>query len=168
MKKYLMVIFVGIILLCSVTSSQNVFATDINYNDTKVYSVYDEEFNLLFQKDFVQIGDNYLSKDFNFYEVVYLDEENMRGIAKFLYKKELPQVDLSNTPTQINIEDRVICMYMTHNDESYLPSDGVDSIYGNGGIKDVALAFKSALENNMIDVYFDDTLHIPHDMGDMD
>ena len=47
MKKYLMVIFVSIILLCSVTSSQNVFATDINYNDTNVYSVYDEEFNFI-------------------------------------------------------------------------------------------------------------------------
>ena len=163
MKKLLLIILI-LIANCFVFSRPvfNVYAEDsLNYLDVNMYSIYDEKFNLLFQKDVVQIGDNYLSKDFNFYEVVYLDNDNFTGIAKFLYKKELPKVDKNLLPTRINIED--ICMYMTHNDESYLPSDGVESVYGNGGIKDVALAFKSALEKNMIEVYFDDTLHIPHD-----
>lgn len=131
--------------------------------DTQVYSVYDEDFNLLFQKDIVLVGDGYMSEDFKYYEVVYLDEESKKGLAKFIRYVKSPKVDISHSPVPIKIEDRVICMYMTHNDESYLPTDGVDSVYGNGGIKDVAEAFKSELEKYFIDVHLDDTLHIPHD-----
>jgi len=129
----------------------------------EIYSVYDEKLNLLFQRDEVAIGDNYLSEDFKFYEVSYIDEDNKYAIAKFITQKKPPEVKISKLPKPIKVEDRTICMYMTHNDESYLPSDGVDSVYGNGGIKDVAVAFKRELEKHLIDVYFDDTLHIPHD-----
>ena len=146
-------------------SATNIVIADTTNIETDIYSIYDEKFNLLFQKDFVSVGDNYLSKDFNFYEIVYVDNANKTGIAKFIEKKELPNANKSFGVKNINVQDRVICMYMTHNDESYVPTDGVDSIYGNGGIKDVALSFKSALEKNLIDVYFDDTLHIPHDSG---
>lgn len=131
--------------------------------DTEIYSVYDSEFNLLFQKDLIEIGDGYVSNDNKFYEVVYVDKDNKTGIAKYIRNVEVPKVDISFKPKPISISNRVICLYMTHNDESYLPSDGVDSVYGNGGIKDVALAFKKELEKHLIDVYFDDTLHIPHD-----
>ena len=132
---------------------------------TEIYSVYDEDFNLLFQKDFVEVGDEYMSKDFKLYQVVYVDSDKKMGLAKFVRNVEIPKVGLSYAPKPISTKERRICMYMTHNDESYLPSDGVDSVYGNGGIKDVALAFKSELEKNLINVYFDDTLHIPHDSG---
>ena len=129
----------------------------------EIYSIYDDNFQLLFQKDLVEIGDGYMSEDFKYYEVVYIDKDNMTGIAKFVRHVNKPNVDISHFPKPISIKDRRICLYMTHNDESYVPSDGVDSVYGNGGIKDVALALKKELENNFIDVYFDDTLHIPHD-----
>ena len=131
--------------------------------DIQIYSIYDEDFNLLFQKDVVEVGDNYLSKDYKFYEVVYVDDDSYKGIAKFIKQMNKPKVDVSKSPRLISIQDKSIAMYSTHNDESYLPSDGVDSIYGNGGIKDVALAFKKELEKYFIDVYYDDTLHIPHD-----
>lgn len=134
-----------------------------NDTNTEIYSVYDENFNLLFQKDYVLVGDGYLTDDYKYYEVVYLDEDTKKGVAKFVRFVNPPKVDISYEPTPIKIENRVIGMYMTHNDECYVPSDGVDSIYGNGGIKDVAEAFKSELEKYFIDVYLDDTLHIPHD-----
>ena len=128
-----------------------------------IYSVYDEKLNLLFQRDEVSIGDNYLSGDYKFYEITYIDEDNMYAIAKFITQKVPPEISKSTLPKPIKVEDRTICMYMTHNDECYLPTDGVDSIYGNGGIRDVALSFKRELEKHMVDVYFDETLHIPHD-----
>jgi len=149
-----------------ITSSDDVFALE-EFNNvssvTEQYKIYDNEFNLLFEREDPVVGDNYLSKDFKFYEIVYIDNDNKTGIAKFIREVKPPNVKKSYLPTPIKIEDRTICMYMTHNDESYIPSDGVDSVYGNGGIKDVALAFKNELEKYMIDVYFDDTLHIPHD-----
>ena len=53
------------------------------------------------------------------------------GLAKFVRNVEVPRVDISYVPKPISTKERKICMYMTHNDESYLPSDGVESIYGN-------------------------------------
>lgn len=128
-----------------------------------IYTIYDEDFNVLFQKDEVYLGDGYMSPERKYYEVVFVDDDKKMGIAKFIRYLKLPNVGVSHAPKPIALEDRVICMYMSHNDESYVPTDGVDSVYGNGGIKDVALAFKKELENNLIDVYLDDTLHIPHD-----
>ena len=142
------------------------FAENINKSEnTEVYSVYDEDFNLLFQKDIIMVDDEYMSSDFKLYKIVYVDEDNHKGLAKFVKDVNIPNVDISYNPKPISTKQRKICMYMTHNDESYLNGDGFDSVYGNGGIKDVALAFKSELEKNLVNVYFDDTLHIPHDSG---
>ncbi len=156
----IMLIFIGV----SFSGVLNISAKTIEANSSiEVYSVYDDDLNLLFQKDLVSVGDEYMSKDFKFYEIVYVDYDNKKALAKFVKNVEIPNVGISYAPKPISTTDRKICMYMTHNDESYLPSDGVDSVYGNGGIKDVALAFKNELEKNLIQVYFDDTLHIPHD-----
>ena len=168
LKKCFLFLMVLITLVISFDFSIVVNVNALNYDyqeniDTDVYSVYDEDLKLLFQKDIVYLGDGYMSPDRKYYEVVYVDEEAKLGIAKFVRQVELPSVNISHTPKPITVERRVVCMYMSHNDESYVPSDGVDSVYGNGGIKDVALAFKKCLEDNLIDVYFDDTLHIPHD-----
>ena len=162
MKKivlYFIIIFSIFSILINPVSLSYVSAIE----DVKVYKIYDDNHNLLFERDEVELGDNYLSKDFKYYEVISLDKDRMIGVAKFIKNVEKPKTYKSNSPVPIKIERRVIAMYMTHNDESYVPTDGVDSVYGNGGIKDVALAFKSQLERNFVDVYFDDTLHIPHD-----
>ena len=164
MKKivlFFLIIFSIFSILINMASLTYVSANVID--EVRVYKIYDENSNLLFERDEVELGDNYLSKDFKYYEVISLDKERMIGIAKFIKNVEKPKTYKSNLPVPIKVERRVIAMYMTHNDESYVPTDGVDSVYGNGGIKDVALAFKSQLEKNFVDVYFDDTLHIPHD-----
>ncbi len=130
---------------------------------TKSYAVYDEKLNLLFEREEIEVGDGYLASDYRYYEVTYVDSANGYAIAKFITQKSPPSVSRGIKSRNIKVEDRTICMYMTHNDESYVPSDGVDSVYGNGGIKDVALALKTELEKRKVDVYFDDSLHIPHD-----
>ncbi|MGN0961171.1 MAG: stage II sporulation protein P [Christensenellales bacterium] len=165
LKRNIIVVALLLISVLSLIKSPKISNAEVTIfsPDTQIYSIYDENFELLFQKDLVVVGDGYLSEDFKYYEVVYLDEETKKGLAKFVRYVTPPKVKISNEPKPIKIEDRVICMYMTHNDESYVPSDGVDSIYGNGGIKDVAMAFKSELEKYFIDVHLDDTLHIPHD-----
>ena len=60
---------------------------------------------------------------------------------------------------------KLIAMYVTHSDESYVPSDGTQSINGQGGIYDVAREFRDALQNNGIDVILDESTHLPHDSG---
>ena len=41
---------------------------------------------------------------------------------------------------------KLIAMYVTHSDESYVPSDGTQSVNGQGGIYDVAREFRDALQ----------------------
>ena len=65
-----------------------------------------------------------MSKDYKFYEITYLDNDNKTGIAKFIRNVKKPQVDKTFSTQPINTSDRVICMYMTHNDESCVPTDG--------------------------------------------
>lgn len=154
-----------IICLCTLwTSSENIaYAKSISGVSVETYAVYDEKLNLLFEREEIEVGDGYLASDYKYYEVTYIDDDNHYAIAKFVTQKSPPNVFRGAKSRNIKVEDRTICMYMTHNDESYVPTDGVDSVYGNGGIKDVALALKSELEAKRVDVYFDDTLHIPHD-----
>lgn len=58
-----------------------------------------------------------------------------------------------------------VAIYHTHNAESYVPTDGTDSIHGRGGIHDVGAAFKDALEKKEIEVIYSENMHLPHDRG---
>lgn len=60
---------------------------------------------------------------------------------------------------------KLIAIYHTHNAESYVPTDGTESVYGRGGIHDVGAAFKEALEEKDINVLYSDNMHLPHDRG---
>ncbi len=60
---------------------------------------------------------------------------------------------------------KLVAIYHTHNAESYLPSDGTHSIYGQGGIHKVGQAFTAALEEKEVDVIHSEQLHLPHDRG---
>jgi len=60
---------------------------------------------------------------------------------------------------------RVIVIYHTHSDESYIPSDGTDSIYGNGGVLAVGDAMAAGLSAAGFAVVHDRTPHDPHDSG---
>lgn len=131
----------------------------------EVYSIYDDYGTLLFQQEGVEVGDMYMGKDYVKYIVVSINEYTMTGQAKAHKVMKKPCVEVKDGPDYrlISNEKKNICLYMTHNDESYLISDGYDSIYGNGGIYDVAKAFKHNLDTLGINTVLDNTLHIPHD-----
>ncbi|MGE5653146.1 MAG: stage II sporulation protein P, partial [Bacillota bacterium] len=56
-------------------------------------------------------------------------------------------------------------IYHSHNDESYVPTDGTSSIYGPGGIHKVGDAFEQALWARNITTVRSQSLHLPHDRG---
>ena len=56
-----------------------------------------------------------------------------------------------------------VAIYNTHDDESYVPTDGTDSILGAGGIIKVSDAFASALKTNGMEVIQSNVKHDPHD-----
>lgn len=66
--------------------------------------------------------------------------------------------------TQVSAaRNKKIGLYHTHNDECYNDADGTDSVYGKGGIHDVGAELKGKLENLGVQVYYDESLHLPHD-----
>ncbi len=113
-------------------------------------------------------GDRYLASDNSLFEVVSV--ENYLARARLVERIEItlppaPAVVSSPLiPVQAGVT-RKIAIYHSHNAESYLPSDGADSIYGRGGIHDVGAAFREALEQKEITVLHSERLHLPHDRG---
>lgn len=59
--------------------------------------------------------------------------------------------------------DRPVAIYHTHSDESYLPSDGRESIPFRGGIFQVGDSYSSQLSRDGARVLHDKTPHDPHD-----
>lgn len=70
-----------------------------------------------------------------------------------------------DTDTEEEQASFLIALYHTHNDECYVPTDGVEHKYGPGGVHAVGRAMKVALEAKGIDVIYSDDLHLPHDRG---
>lgn len=68
-------------------------------------------------------------------------------------------VQNQNQTTQNNI----IAVYHTHSDESYIPSDGTQSIPGEGGIFKVGDVFAEKLRSLGVEVIHDLRSHEPHD-----
>ena len=149
---------------CVLSNVSISYAIDGQVNDS--YIVYTTENEYLFEKSDVEVGDLILTKDFKQYEIERIDEENRIAYAKFIKDVERPNITKkqkgrASSMSKAN-QNKNISMYMTHNDESYKPSDGYDSIYGAGGIHDVAKKFKAELEKKGIKITLDETLHIPH------
>lgn len=159
-KVLILFLFLILILTFSVKS---VFALDGDADNE--YSVYLENGEFLFEKSDIMVGDEYLSKDFKLYKIIRKDDELKKGYAEFVREIKKPNVTFgknkSLNSSKTNLKQ--IGLYLTHNDESYVPSDGYDSVYGKGGIHDVAKTFKQDLEKFGINVVLDETLHIPHD-----
>ncbi|HHV78216.1 MAG TPA: hypothetical protein GXX40_01140 [Firmicutes bacterium] len=63
----------------------------------------------------------------------------------------------------LGASSKLICLYSTHSDESYVPSDGASAIPGAGGIIKVASSFANALSSVGFLVRHDPTPHDPHD-----
>lgn len=160
-KKTLLIILVTLSLLpLNITLS---LAEEKTNNENLVYIIYDEDGKFLFERQNVVIGDEYITNELEQYIVYSLDNTTQTGTAKFVKKISLPKLK-KNTNKQRSEQAKInIGLYMTHNDESYLIGDGYDSIYGAGGIHDIAQQLKEHLTQLGCNVYLDETLHIPHD-----
>lgn len=119
-------------------------------------------------------GDEYVSDDDNLYRVFSVRGTNawVISLGKFDLQKELLHLDL-HTPVQVQQippglvrAPGPIAIYHSHNDESYLPTQGTWTIdNGPGGIHAVGDALARQLEENGFTVHKSDALHQPHDRG---
>lgn len=60
-------------------------------------------------------------------------------------------------------ENNTFAVYHTHTDESYVPTDGSESIPFKGGIYQVGQSMVDILQDNNCQVKYDETPHDPHD-----
>lgn len=171
-KKFLVCCFA---LMFVATSLIMINFSSYAYADTQktYYTVYknsDKKDVLFLKGDDVSAGDRYLSGDNKLYEIVSVDDKDKSAIAKFLQDEELPKYNVTkknNTKTisQAKAVTKKVGVYHTHNDESYFTPDGIDSVYGKGGIHDVGKAFVNNLTKLGVDVVYREDLHLPHNSG---
>ena len=111
-------------------------------------------------------GDEYISSDNRLWVVVGVDDEARRATAQCL--GEEPECDAVLARAVFaqagrKAGEKLVALYSTHSDESYVKGDGAASREGRGGIYDVDKALKEALEKLGIRVELDATTHLPHD-----
>lgn len=121
----------------------------------------------------VHVGDEYINAENDRYKVTELTG----SIAKCIYvgQEKMPPLSFDNKKQTFKFIDDVvpvakggnntIAVYVTHSDESYVPSDGTESKEGDGGIYDVANAFVKRLEAQGFNVIFNENNHNPHDIN---
>ena len=121
-------------------------------------------------------GDEYIAQDNVLYRIATVSGSS--AVAERIGEEAMPDVswldtgeaqavfaDMSVPAASSGTDDsrKLIAMYVTHSDESYVPTDGTQSIYGQGGIYDVAREFRDALQAKGVDVILDESTHLPHD-----
>ena len=157
-----------ILIGCFTNVSNEAFASDTNKNYFTIYDSDKKEKVLFYKGEDVNDGDKYLSSNNKLYEITQVDEKNKTAIAKFIKDEELPKYNVTSNYSSSSAKaatTKKVGVYHTHNDESYFTPDGVDSVYGAGGIHDVGKAFVSNLQKLNIQALYREDLHLPHNSG---
>ena len=100
------------------------------------------------------VGDEYISGDNRLYRVTAVDTAHETAFAEDLGEATIDEAALSAfqsltaraEATEKPDGKKLICMYSTHSDESYVPDDGDFSLWHGAGIYDVGNALKDELE----------------------
>lgn len=115
---------------------------------------------------FVFVGDEFILENNRHYQVIKVNAKENKAIAQFLDEVELVwQEEWATVPvtTMLAAESSQVGVYMTHTDESYIPTDGAESIPGNGGILKVGNVFSNNLKKKDVNVLISFNKHDPHD-----
>lgn len=112
----------------------------------------------------VYVGDELISENNENYEITRV--RGSKAFAKMtgkatdiVWKDEWDVAPAASSGTKNN----TIAIYHTHSDESYVPSDGSESIPAKGGIFKVGATIAETLRAEGIKVVDDKTPHEPHD-----
>lgn len=171
-KKVFYFIFFILIFIFSFNFFSSITYKKVCYADTidnskEIYIVYSNDGKVIFEGNKVIVGDKIIDGDLNEYEIYFVDESSQIAYAEFngsyqkpIIKKQSKRLNFSN-----NLANKSVGLYLTHNDESYIPTDNTSSVYGKGGIHDVAISLANKFSDLNYNVYLDETLHLPHDSG---
>ncbi|HHY14030.1 MAG TPA: stage II sporulation protein P [Thermoanaerobacterales bacterium] len=156
-------IFLFLIIII-IISSNIVLAEE---RDDGYYTIKDKETDekIFATARYVHIGDEYLNEDNKLYRITEIKEDI--GYAELIevidLKKYLPVTKNENDIEVLAAKNKKISVYHTHGAESYVPTDGAESIDSGGGIIQVGKTFCETLREKNIEVIHSTETHIPHD-----
>lgn len=148
--------------------------------DGKFYTMVDENGEIIMRTArHLHGGNSYITGDNKHFEVTrvvqdtaYAREIEKEQTSSFLFndmiksfQKKLPSFNIPTVFQRDNQENRLIGIYHSHGAESYVPSDGKESIDAGGGILRVGDVFASSLENLNIHTIHSKEPHVPQDSG---
>jgi len=152
-------------------SLSGVAQAEIERSDGGYFSLVDEEGRVIHQTGlWVTVGDEYITASNERFRVVRVEGDTAH--CRYVGKEKMPKVGGQSGRLSMALPLGVpvvgggrptIAIYHTHNDESYVPSDGTDSRRGRGGIVDVGDALRDKLQSIGINAIHDQTSHEPHD-----
>ena len=131
------------------------------------FRVNDESNRLIFTTGHaVTVGDEFIAEDETRCQVVTVagNVATAKSLGKMESLVEFPAMEAEAKPSGTS----TVGIYHTHSDESYLPSDGSDSIPAKGGVLRVGTSMASALDKKGVKVIHSLTPHDPHDAGAYD
>ncbi|MDF2569772.1 MAG: stage sporulation protein [Sporomusa sp.] len=169
-NKLLVAILIGWLL-----ASTSILGLANERNDGSYSTIVDEGGNSVYMTGWrVQAGDQVITENNRRYEVVRVEGDTAH--AKFigevnlsLYYQDQGQSVLARLrgllePAIAQAEGGgKVAIYHTHSDESYVPTDGKESILGAGGIYKVGAKFSESLKSKGVNVVFSEAKHDPHD-----
>jgi stage II sporulation protein P len=112
----------------------------------------------------VYADDEFILENNDMYRVVSVDWEGRAAVCEKTGRAELPYLEAWDQPpvTKGNYVPK-IGIYMTHTDESYVPTEGTASKTGRGGILKVGSRFAEILKSKGLDAVLSQNKHDPHD-----
>ncbi len=111
------------------------------------------------------VGDEVILEDNKHYQVIAVNDQERKATCKLVGQAELPwQKEWDEVPViDIAADNKRVGIYMTHTDESYVPTDGTESKPGNGGILKVGKTLSERLNTKGLDAKISYDKHDPHD-----
>lgn len=165
----------GFVILLSSWASTSAFAQpslvrqQTERDDGGYYRIVDEQNKVIdYTARYLSKGDQFINADNMCYQITSIKGDYAH--AQMLGKEAEAKIDLSSTISTFSSliarkDTPSIGIYHTHTDESYVPSDGIESDEGNGGILKVGKAFEKKLDDMGFTVHHSDRLHHPHDVN---
>ena len=96
--------------------------------DENVWTIYDEEGQYLTSiYGRVYLDDEYISSDNRLYRIIEVDDSKRTAVAQYIGQESLIEPDNEAVATVAQESKRLIGIYSTHSDESYIPTDGAES-----------------------------------------
>lgn len=162
-----------LLLTCGSTAwAQTVEKAETERTDGKYFTIIDEQGKKLHCTAVVlNKGDEFISADNFRYRITGIEGDFAR--ARLVGKEKEVELPASSFFSVVksrlflarNQSSKKIAIYHTHSDESYVPTDGTESIYGNGGIFKVGTVFAEKLRSMGFEVDHSKRSHDPHDIN---